>query len=108
MKTEKQELLEKKKLFTIVKNWAIKNKTAFWKYEISCYHETFKISVINLPGPTEKDVSVTPNNKSLNNKQKLQLCNAIADSCAKAESFNFTSIDVKIDYEDGSIIAECM
>ena len=93
------------KLSNIIGEWVDKNKKSFWKYEVSCFHKTYKISVLNLPNPTAENVKISPDNRSLNNNQKIQLCNAIKKICAKASDINISYIEVKVDYESGDVAA---
>ena len=101
----KQQLLERKKLSKIIRDWADKNKKVFWKYEVSSYYKSYVIRVANLPNPSAENIIVSSNNRLLNNEQKVQLCNAIEKACVKADVLSDTSIDVHIDYVDGAVVA---
>jgi hypothetical protein len=101
----KQELLEKKKLLKIIRDWAGKNKKLFWKYEVSCFYKTYTIRITNLPQPSTENITVSSINRLLNNKQKKQLCDAIINAAVKAEMFD-SYTDVQIDFADGTVIAE--
>lgn len=95
-----------KKLLNIIKDWAVKNKKIFWKYEVSSFYKSYVIKVGNLPDPSAENVTVSANNRLLNNQQKTDLSNAIKKAYTKEEASKSTSIDVRIDYEDGAVIAE--
>ena len=106
MNTTKQKLLERKRLSKIIGTWADKNKNVFWKYEVSCFHKTYKIRVANLPEPSTENIMVSTNNRLLNDQQKTQLCVAIKKACPKVELLSGLCIDVQIDYANGAVIAE--
>lgn len=93
-----------KKLPDVIRDWVEENRKVFWKYEVSCFHKTYKISIGNFPNPTKDDIFVSPNNGSLS-KEKTQLCNAIKKACIKNEASVYSRIDVKVDYADGSVVA---
>ncbi len=88
-----------------IKDWANINRKIFWKYEVSAFYQTYKISVSNLPNPLSEDVKVMTKNHLLNNTQKTQLCNVIKKACAKAGVLKDSYIDIKIDYVKGTVIA---
>ncbi|HPS58086.1 MAG TPA: hypothetical protein PK514_08260 [Spirochaetota bacterium] len=100
----RHELLEKKRLARIISEWVGKNKKVFWRYEVSCFYETYRITIINLPEPSEKDITVLPGIKLLKNQQKLQLCTAIKKACAKTEELCDPCIEVKVNYINGGAI----
>jgi len=106
MNTAKQELLEKKRLSKIIRDWAGENKKTFWKYEVSCFYKTYIIRIAHLPNPSTDDIMVSSNNRLLNKQQKTQLCNAIKKACAKSELLNDSCIDVQIDYVSDAVTAE--
>jgi hypothetical protein len=102
----KQELLVRKRLSKIIRDWADKYKRVFWKYEVSCFYKSYIIRVAHLSRPSTADVMISSNNRLLNNQHKTQLCNAIEKACASAEMLHDSCIDVKIDYVDGAVVAE--
>ena len=103
---KKRELAEKKIFSRIISDWAGKNKKVFWKYEVSCFYKTYKIKINNLPEPSEKDILLSSNNRLLSDEQKKQLCDALIKACAGTEGLSDSSIDVKLDYVEGAVIAE--
>jgi hypothetical protein len=102
----RRESVMEKKLLNIIKDWAVKNKKIFWKYEVSSFYKSYVIKVGNLPDPSPENVTVSANNRLLNNQQKTDLSDAIKKAYTKEETSKSSSIDVKIDYEDGAVIAE--
>lgn len=106
MNTSKQELLEKKRLSKIVRDWADKNKKVFWKYEVSSFYKSYIISIGNLPKPSTADIRVSSNNRLLNDQQKTQLYTAIEKACPNGAVLSESSIYVQIDYVQGAVIAE--
>lgn len=104
----KQEAMEKMKLSKTIGDWVTRNKKVFWKYEVSCYHKTYMLRVINLPEPESKDIQLSANNRLLNDQQRKQLCDVIAKTCTRTKAFNASSIDVQIDYDNGSVVAEVL
>ena len=66
------------------------------------------LRVINLPEPESKDIQLSANNRLLNDQQRKQLCDVIAKTCTRAKAFNASSIDVQIDYDNGSVVAEVL
>ncbi len=99
----KQELLEKKKLEKIIRDWAGKNKKLFWKYEVSCFYKTYMIRVSGLPQPSAENITVSPFIRLFGSQQKKQLCDAITKASVKAEMLSDSSIDVQIDFVDGAV-----
>jgi hypothetical protein len=95
-----------KKLLNIIKDWAVKNKKIFWKYEVSSFYKSYVIKVGNLPDPSAENVTVSANNRLLNLQQKTDLSSAIKKAYTTTETLKISSIDVRIDYEDGAVIAE--
>ena len=93
-----------KKLSNIIRDWVGINKKVFWKYEVSCYFSTYKISVLNLPNPSNEDIKISPN-RVLSNSQKTQLCNTIKKSCAKAGELGISCIEVNVDYVNEAVTA---
>ncbi len=104
----KQEAVEKMKLSKTIGDWVTRHKKVFWKYEVSCYHKTYMLRVINLPEPELKDIQLSANNRLLNDQQRKQLCDVISKTCTKAKAFNASSIDVQIDYDNGTVVAEVL
>ncbi len=102
----KEELLVRKRLAEIVRDWAGENKKIFWKYEVSSFYKSYVIKVANLPNPSTEDIKVSSNNRLLNNQEKTQLSDAIKNEYPETETLNGSSIDVQIDYVSGSVIAE--
>ena len=102
----RQELLEKKRLSEIIRDWADQNKKVFWRYEVACFYKSYKIKIANLPKPSIEDILVSSHKGLLNIQQKTQLCNAIEKACAKAEVFRASSIDVQIDFVHEAVVAE--
>jgi hypothetical protein len=94
-----------KTLSKIIRDWVNTNKKAFWKYEVSSYFKTYKISVVNLPKPSIGDISVGWNNRLLNNAQKTQLCDSIKKVYNKTETLKKSTINVQVDYVKGAVIA---
>jgi hypothetical protein len=92
-------------LLTIISDWVSANKKSFWKYEVSSYYETYKISIANLPVPSNEDIMLKSYKQFLNKDQKTQLCNKIKKAYAKTDKLRSSSIDVKIDYVKGVVIA---
>ena len=108
MNTSKQEILEKKRLSKIIRDWAGDNKKVFWKYEVSSFYKSYVMRIANLPNPSTEDIIVSSNNRLLNDQQKKQLCNALKKECAKAEVLNDSSIDVQIGYVDDAVTVEVL
>jgi hypothetical protein len=104
MSATKMEVSEKKRLLMTILDWVKKNKKIFWKYEVSCFYETYKISIHNLPDPGERDISVSPNKKLLSIQQKMQLCDAVKNVCGKAGVISESYIDVIINCTDGGAV----
>jgi len=104
----KQEILEKNRLSKIISDWVTKNKKVFWKYEVSCFYKTYSMRISNLPEPSVKDIQLSSINRLVNDQQKKQLCDALTKACARAKTFSSFSIDVQIDYDDGTVIAEVL
>ncbi len=104
--TTRQKLSERKRLSQIITDWAGKNKKVFWKYEVSCFYQSYRIKVANLPRPSSIDITVSKNRRLLNDQQKAQLCIAIEKAGVKADVLKDTSIDYQIDYKNGAVIAE--
>lgn len=104
MSATKIDLSGKRKLLMTIHDWVKKNKKIFWKYEVSCFYETYKISIHNLPDPRERDISVSPKNKLLSMQQKTQLCDAVKNVCVKAGEISESCIDVIINCADGGAI----
>lgn len=104
MNAAKQQLLERKRFSKIVSDWVAKNKKVFWKYEVSCFHETYRISINNLPEPAEKDIAVSPVIRLLNDKQKKQLCDALKNAYAKTGAPAESGIDLKVNFIDGGAV----
>ena len=93
------------KLLDIITEWVSANKKFFWKYEVSSYYETYKISIVNLPAPSYEDIMLKSYKRLLNNDQKTQLCNKIKKTYAKTDKLDVSSINVKVDYVKGAVIA---
>jgi hypothetical protein len=106
MGNTKQKLSERKRLSKIINDWAGKNRKVFWKYEVSCFYQSYRIKVANLPNPTSKHITVSKNNRLLNDLQKTQLCNAIEKARVQADVLSDSSIDVKIDFVNGNVVTE--
>ncbi|HOD14730.1 MAG TPA: hypothetical protein PK307_06415 [Spirochaetota bacterium] len=106
MTNTKQASLEKKRVSNIIKDWADKNKKVFWKYEVSSFYKSYVIKVANLPHPSSTNITVSKNNRLLNDQQKTQLCIAIEKARVKADVLSGSNIDVQIDYKNGAVIAE--
>jgi hypothetical protein len=94
-----------KTLSIIIRDWVNANKKSFWKYEVSSYFKTYKISVSNLPKPSKEDITVGWNNRLLNDAQKIQLCNTIKKEYTKTVPLKKSSINVQVDYVKGAVIA---
>ncbi|MBN2401212.1 MAG: hypothetical protein JXN64_02320 [Spirochaetes bacterium] len=95
-----------KKLLTIIKDWVFTNKKIFWKYEVSSFYETYKISIANLPKPSKNDIKVKPNNRLLTDSRKIQLCNSIKKASINKELKNNLCINVKVDYIKDTVVAD--
>ena len=93
------------KLLDIITEWVIANKKFFWKYEVSSFYETYKISIYNLPAPSNDDIMLKSYKLFLNNDQKTQLCNKIINAYAETDKLSSSSISVKIDYVKGVVKA---
>jgi hypothetical protein len=104
----KQEAMEKMKLSRTISEWVTRNRKVFWKYEVSCFYKTYMLRVNNLPEPAEKDIQLSANNRLLSDQQRKQLCEVISKTCTKAKAFNASTIEVQIDYDNGSVIAEVL
>jgi hypothetical protein len=91
-------------LLNIISDWVNENKKFFWKYEVSSHYETYKISIVNLPKPSSKDIVLKSYKLLLNNSQKMQLCNSIKKAYPKTDKLSGSSINVKVDYVSGSVI----
>jgi hypothetical protein len=94
-----------KTLSEIIRDWVNVNKTVFWKYEVSSFYQTYKINIANLPKPSKEDIKVVSHNRILSNAQKNQLCDIIKKVNTKTYALKKSSIDVKIDYIKGAVIA---
>ncbi|PKL38338.1 MAG: hypothetical protein CVV44_10640 [Spirochaetae bacterium HGW-Spirochaetae-1] len=103
---KRQEILEKKRLSKIIRDWADQNKKVFWRYEVACFYKSYKIKIANLPKPSIEDILISSHKGLLNAQQKTQLCNAIEKACAKAELLSTSFIDVKIDFVHEAVVAE--
>lgn len=101
---KKQKLSTNTKISKVISDWVGKNKKVFWKYEVSCFYQTYLISITNLPLPEEKDITISPNNRLLTNQQKLQLCNAVKKGCAGTDISVNSTIDVKVNYVNGGAV----
>jgi len=95
-----------KTLSNIIRDWVGENIKVFWKYEVSSFYQTYKISIANLPNPSETDISVSSHNKLLNNNQKKQLCNAVKKACTKVTDLDISRVNVKVDYINGIVVAD--
>lgn len=95
----------KNKLLDTIQDWVNENKKIFWKYEVSTFYQTYKISVANLPKPSKEDIKIVSHSQLLNNAQKTQLCGIIKKACAESGILNNSSVNVKIDYVKGAVIA---
>lgn len=103
-----QEAFEKMRLSKLISAWAGKYKKAFWKYEVSCFYKTYMLRISNLPEPAAKDILLSANNRLLNDQQRTELCKTITKACAESKAFKDSSIDVQIDYDNGTVIAEVL
>jgi hypothetical protein len=106
MSTPKQKHSEKIRLSNVVKDWAGKNRKVFWKYEVSCFYQSYRIKVANLPNPSSKNITVSKNNRLLDERLKTQLCTAIEKAQVKADMLRDSSIDIQIDYVNGNVVTE--
>lgn len=97
-----------KTLSKLIRDWVHDNKEVFWKYEVASFYKTYRISVVNLPKPTKEDIKVVSHNRLLNNAQKTQLCNIIKKMHNKTEELKKSSINVKVDYVKGAVIASVL
>jgi hypothetical protein len=104
--SNKHGFLEKKKLAKIIRDWVVKNKKLFWKYEVSCFYKTYTIRIANLPQPSVEDITVSSINRLLINQQKKQLSDAITNAALNAEVLINSCIDVQIGFEDGAVITQ--
>ena len=93
------------KLLDIISDWVTANKTFFWKYEVSSFYETYKISIENLPEPSNDDIMLKSYKRLLNNDQKTQLCNKIKKAYAETDKLTSSSINVKVNYVKGVVKA---
>jgi len=96
-----------KKVSEIIKNWVLTNKKFFWKYEVSSFYQTYKISIKNLSDPASEDIDVSPKIGILNTR-KTQLCTAIKKACAKTDDAMTKSISIKVDFVDGDVVTEVL
>lgn len=103
----KNEAAEKKLLNTIV-DWVGANKRVFWKYEVSCFYKTYKLSVANLPNPSVEDIRVISENRLLNNDQKKKLCTIIKKACSGAGGLNNSRVTFKIDFDNDRVVASAV
>lgn len=103
----KNEAAEKKLLNSII-DWVGANKKVFWKYEVSCFYKTYKLSVANLPNPSVEDIRVISENRLLNNDQKKKLCTSIKKACAGAVGLDNSRITVKIDFDNDRVVASAL
>ena len=92
-------------LLNVISKWVSANKKFFWKYEVSSFYETYKISVDNLPAPSNEDITLKSYKRMLNNNQKTQLCNKIKKAYAESGELCVSSISVKVDYVKGVVKA---
>jgi hypothetical protein len=90
------------KIAFIINDWVEKNKKFFWKYEISSFHKTYKISISHFPNPSGEDIAVSPSN-GMSSVKKTQLSNAIKKACSKAPEAR--QVNVKVDYVDGTVVS---
>jgi hypothetical protein len=93
-----------KLLSGIVREWVAKNKKEFWKYEVSCFFKTYKITINNLPNPAAEDISVSPK-IALQIAHKTQLSNAIKKALLKSEPPKHTRMDLKVDFINEAVVA---
>lgn len=101
----KQDLIAKERVVKVVREWVVKNKKLFWKYEVSSFYKTYVLKVANLPEPSVKDITLT-GNRLLNDIHKTQISEAIIKVCSKAEFLTDSSIDIQINYADGDVITD--
>ena len=92
-------------LLDIITEWVIANKKFFWKYEVSSFYKTYKISIYNLPAPSNDDIMVKSYKLMLNNDQKTQLCSRILNDYTETDKLSSSSINVKVDYVKGVVKA---
>jgi hypothetical protein len=91
-------------LLNIISDWVNENKKFFWKYEVSSHYETYKLSIVNLPKPSNKDIMLKSYKLLLNNNQKTQLCNSIKKANPDTDKLGGSCINVKVDYVSGAVI----
>lgn len=103
----KKEAAEKKLLNTII-DWVAANKRIFWKYEVSCFYKTYKLSVNNLPNPAVEDIRVISENRLLNDDQKKKLCSIIKKACSGSSGLNNSRITFKIDFDNDRVVASAV
>ena len=92
------------KLSIIIMDWVVKNISFFWKYEVSSFHKTYKISLDNFPNTSKTDISISPGNRMPDIK-KDQLCSIITKAFSKSWEKQPIKIDLQINYTDGAVTA---
>ncbi|MBN2039819.1 MAG: hypothetical protein JW864_07250 [Spirochaetes bacterium] len=92
-------------LSNIVKEWVTTNKKYFWKYEVSSFYATYKISILNMPNPSADDIKIKPDSPLFTAPEKKKLCNMIKNCSDKTEFKNNTSFNFQIDYIKDSVRA---
>ena len=92
------------KLSAIVGDWVKKNRKLFWKYEVSCFYKTYKISIRNFPCPANSDIAISPAN-AMPVPEKKRLSDAIIREFGKGEGQSGRCVMVKVDYADGDVTA---
>jgi len=95
----------KGKISKAVEDWVIKNRKLFWRFEVSYRHKTYRISILNLPEPSPGDIVVQDEKRLLNEDQKKKLSDSIKKVIKKSGSLTDTSVDIQIDYVDGTVVA---
>lgn len=97
-----------KKLLTSIIDWVGANKRVFWKYEVSCFYKTYKLSVANLPNPEVEDIRVISENRLLNDDQKKKLCSIIKKACSGANGLINSRVTFKIDFDNDRVVASAV
>ena len=91
-------------LSAIVSRWVGKNRKCFWKYEVSCFRKSYKITIRNLPCPSNSDISISPA-AVMSVDEKKKLSDAIGKAFANEAKPYGTCVTVTVDYSDGAVEA---
>ena len=91
----------KKELPDVISEWVSENRKTFWKYDVSCFHKTYKISIDHLTDPADGDLAILPY-ASIPGGARTKLIKAVKKA---SSGLQCSSIALKIDYVDGAVVA---